>query len=268
MYKKFIVLFVCISVTLPTNAAVSVSDGSAFVTKSEFNADVNNLQNRMAFLENSLDTKIDNLVSSYLTRNGIWNGEKQQVLNNLGHTCSTSGGQNLFQNITKSGLMLLPYYIKIDYEVGICLDYNPYTTEEATYQRAMGSPLFYAFNIVLDVSNSSSGEVLQSDNLFYALCGEFDTGNSMSYAYKLHKSPSNVFTFFVEKNSTIKYTLSTSLNARLDWWGLKSSTVTGNEKTLSGRCLGSSGNVRSGKWITGSNYKVYFGVSGDEISVY
>ena len=75
--KTILVLTICLGISIPTNAAVSVSDGSAFVTKAEFAADLNNLSNRMAQLENSLDAKIDSLVSSYLTRNGIWNGAKQ-----------------------------------------------------------------------------------------------------------------------------------------------------------------------------------------------
>ena len=79
VFKTILILSICLGITLPVNAAVSVSDGSAFVTKSEFDADVNNLSNRMAYLENSLDAKIDSLVSSYLTRNGIWNGEKQEL---------------------------------------------------------------------------------------------------------------------------------------------------------------------------------------------
>ena len=79
MLKTILVLSLCIGVVLPTNAAVSVSDGSAFVTKAEFAADLNNLSNRMAQLENSLDAKIDSLVSSYLTRNGIWNGGTQTI---------------------------------------------------------------------------------------------------------------------------------------------------------------------------------------------
>ena len=77
VFKTILILSICLGLTLPTNAAVSVSDGSAFVTKSEFNSDLNNLSNRMAQLENSLDGKIDSLVSSYITRNGIWNGERQ-----------------------------------------------------------------------------------------------------------------------------------------------------------------------------------------------
>ena len=79
---KILKLFVCLLLILSTSlvnslAAISVSDGSAFVTKAEFAADLNNLSNRMSSLENSLDAKIDSLVSSYLSRNGIWNGEKQ-----------------------------------------------------------------------------------------------------------------------------------------------------------------------------------------------
>ena len=77
-FKTLFILNICLLINIPTNAAVSVSDGSAFVTKSEFSADLNNLSNRMAQLENSLDAKIDSLVSSYLTRNGIWNGVKQE----------------------------------------------------------------------------------------------------------------------------------------------------------------------------------------------
>ena len=80
IFKTILVLSLCVGLTLPTNAAVSVSDGSAFVTKAEFAADLNNLSNRMAQLENSLDAKIDSLVSSYLTRNGIWNGARQELV--------------------------------------------------------------------------------------------------------------------------------------------------------------------------------------------
>ena len=79
IFKTILVLSICVGISLPTNAAVSVSDGSAFVTKAEFAADLNNLSNRMAQLENSLDAKIDSLVSSYLTRNGIWNGAGQTM---------------------------------------------------------------------------------------------------------------------------------------------------------------------------------------------
>lgn len=78
--KKFlIILSLIISLTIPSYSAVSVSDGSAFITKSESDAEFNNLQSRMSIFENSLDAKIDSLVSSYLSRNGIWNGANQQL---------------------------------------------------------------------------------------------------------------------------------------------------------------------------------------------
>ena len=81
LFKTIFILAICFCISIQTNAAVSVSDGSAFVTKTEFDSDLNNLSNRMAQLENSLDAKIDSLVSSYLTRNGIWNGAKQTTQN-------------------------------------------------------------------------------------------------------------------------------------------------------------------------------------------
>ena len=81
VFKTIFILTLCLGITLPSNAAgVQVSDGSAFITKSEMAYQLNNLSNRMAQLENSLDSKIDTLVSSYLTRNGIWNGSPQQLL--------------------------------------------------------------------------------------------------------------------------------------------------------------------------------------------
>ena len=81
--KFFVVFNLILSISLINSvAAISVSDGSAFVTKAEFAADLNNLSNRMSTLENSLDAKIDSLVSSYLSRNGIWNGETQIINKN------------------------------------------------------------------------------------------------------------------------------------------------------------------------------------------
>ena len=96
MFKTTTLLFVIFVMVFNSFAAISVSDGSAFVTKAEFSADLNNLSNRMSALENSIDAKIDSLVSSYLSRNGIWNGERQTIAtNNLGWTgvqASTSDG--------------------------------------------------------------------------------------------------------------------------------------------------------------------------------
>ncbi len=123
--KFFISLSLILSVSLINSiAAISVSDGSAFVTKAEFAADLNNLSNRMSSLENSLDAKIDSLVSSYLSRNGIWNGEKQTFLDYTEEKlwpnkwCTKATGDEVVTNdlvsiceTTKSGLFNLQFEI-------------------------------------------------------------------------------------------------------------------------------------------------------------
>ena len=83
IFKTIFILTLCLGITLPANAGnVEVSDGSAFITKSEMSYQLNNLSYRMTQLENSLDSKIDTMVSSYLTRNGIWNADKQTLITN------------------------------------------------------------------------------------------------------------------------------------------------------------------------------------------
>ena len=79
MIKKIITLCIIIFTTIPSFARVSVSDGSAFITKNEFSNSLNNLSSRIEIMENSLDAKIDSMVSTYLSRNGIWAGEKQTI---------------------------------------------------------------------------------------------------------------------------------------------------------------------------------------------
>lgn len=123
IFKTIFILSLCIGISLPANAGnVSVSDGSAFITKSEMSYQLNNLSNRMTQLENSLDSKIDSLVSSYLTRNGIWNGAVQDITNqasaehsfiadwgsgNIGtkYLVVTHFDEAIILNTTKSGLL-------------------------------------------------------------------------------------------------------------------------------------------------------------------
>ena len=80
MIKRIFVILLTIIITIPVNAAVSVSDGSAFVTKAELDSNFNGLSNRVFSLENTIEVKIDSLVSSYLSRNGIWNGTDQKLI--------------------------------------------------------------------------------------------------------------------------------------------------------------------------------------------
>lgn len=80
LIKRLFILNLIFTLSFPTYSAISVSDGSAFVTKAEFQKDKNNLDQRVKYIKNSLNTKIDNIVSSYLSRNGIWNREAQTLL--------------------------------------------------------------------------------------------------------------------------------------------------------------------------------------------
>ena len=100
IFKTILIMTLCLGITLPANAGgTDVSDGSAFITKSEMAYQLNNLSSRMTLLENSLDSKIDTLVSSYLTRNGIWNGAKQNIL--IGTALAT--GEHQYQGYNTSG---------------------------------------------------------------------------------------------------------------------------------------------------------------------
>ena len=84
MKRKLIKTIIIVSIVLYYSfsyAAISVSDGSAFVAKTEFDSVLSNLTSRLSQMENSLEGKIDSLVSSYLSRNGIWNGVKQTLKN-------------------------------------------------------------------------------------------------------------------------------------------------------------------------------------------
>ena len=263
--KTILILSICLGITLPSNASsTKVSDGSVFITKAEFSSKLNDLSNRLSHLENSIDSKINSLVSSYLTRNGIWNGAKQPVLNNLGTTPSSNESMRVFDKVTKSGLMLVTYYLNINYAVGAYGISN--NKSEWSIGRANGSPVVHTIGITTGLYNVATNDWYQKADLVYVLCGEYDTGNAMGYAVKLNTSPSGLFSFFVKKDDDINYSLSTSIDIRMDWWALTRSTITGNTKTLTGDCFNING-VRAG-FITGSNYAFKFGIEGTDVEVW
>ena len=80
-FKTIIIFCICIGITIPVNAAVSVSDNSAFITKAEALAVAQSVSERIIVLENTVDEKIDNLITAYLERNGVWNAQEQVRMN-------------------------------------------------------------------------------------------------------------------------------------------------------------------------------------------
>ena len=269
IFKTILILSICFSTVFSSYAAVSVSDGSAFITKAEFQADLSNISNRIAQAENSIDARIDSLVSQYLTRNGIWNGAKQNILNNLGTNAFTNERLKVLEDVNKTGLILVPYYVTIDYLVGIVGAGNTSGKSQSSIDAAMGSPVSYALNIDVGLYNESNNIAYQTRNLYYGLTGEYDTGNYTDYCLKLNQSPSGVFMFFISKGDSVYYKLQTSLNARMDWWAFTLVTpINGNEKTLSGKAIAMGSSAYYGNWITGSYYKIYFGIKGNQVSIY
>ena len=65
--KKYLCTLLIITFILETNAAVvSDNDGSAFITKAEFDSLKNNFQSQIDSYNSSIDVKIDNAIASYL----------------------------------------------------------------------------------------------------------------------------------------------------------------------------------------------------------
>ena len=220
VFKTIFILSLCLGVTLPANAGgVQVSDGSAFVTKSEMSYQLNSLSNRMAQLENSLDSKIDKLVSSYLTRNGIWNGAKQNVTDEaitiepftITLSSNKASGKytwftkTMVESINKSG-MYSGYYAYRD----------PNSTGTAkTYWRwgYMGDMIEYGkgraingMNVCFNVKVDGTSTILYSGQIF-GIVGSVDT-NTQNTRYALFASiPWSVMyvpiKFFVNKGDKL-----------------------------------------------------------------
>ena len=66
IFKILISLYLIVCCVAPSFAAVGANDGSAFVTKAEFDAIVNTFNEQMDNYENSLVSKIDGAIANYL----------------------------------------------------------------------------------------------------------------------------------------------------------------------------------------------------------
>ena len=67
IFKRFIALFLCVLMSIESFAAVvSDNDGSAFVTKAEFEALKNNFSSQIDNYNTSIDSKIDGAIAAYL----------------------------------------------------------------------------------------------------------------------------------------------------------------------------------------------------------
>ena len=212
--KLFISLSLILSVSLINSlAAISVSDGSAFVTKAEFAADLNNLSNRMSSLENSLDAKIDSLVSTYLSRNGIWNGEKQTFFDYTEEKvwsnkwCDNSTGNETIKNdpisvakVSKSGLAKFNFNI-----LGKNAAVNSVTTHGTLFKvtsnyTADAESAKAVINVSYEILNKENMNVVFS-NMFYTFCFNSIHRKQGMVAYLPSYTFENLF--FVEKDQEL-----------------------------------------------------------------
>lgn len=140
--RKYLKMLLCISLIISIVApdyASTAADGSAFLTKKEFDEALADFNGRLTSFEAGINAKIDAQVSSYLDRNGIWS-EKPQVLTgnifyNFYHSTDTSiacysyrplngilsttgytwsaarcsTNVTLINNVSKSGLLFISY---------------------------------------------------------------------------------------------------------------------------------------------------------------
>ena len=128
IFKTIFILSLCFGTLLNTHAAVIVSDGSAFITKSEFKALVNEASGRIEALELHADSQIDTLVNSFLGRNNIWHPQKQELNSNTtmdlapcnvtlsnyqatgNHTLESR--KTCIEEIKKSGMMVISLFYR------------------------------------------------------------------------------------------------------------------------------------------------------------
>ena len=75
-------LFIVVLLNINSYAAVSANDGSAFVTKAEFDALVNTFNEQMDTYQSGLNTKIDGAIANYLAGLSAQSRKKMDIYNN------------------------------------------------------------------------------------------------------------------------------------------------------------------------------------------
>ena len=276
VFKTIFILSLCLGITLPANAgSVDVSDGSAFITKSEMAYQLNSLSQRMTELENSLDSRIDKLVSSYLTRNGIWNGVPQTYLvtKNAKYTSTGSLTKN-FVKPNKTGLVFT--YIISNYKHALqcwVSTVDPYGQGMHIVSVVNGNA-----NINIRVYGTSSTEAVWSNTKVVTWAGQMDVqGDSTSTGIDYRCADTkdidykDTCMFFGNKDETYSFNVTLDQISQIHWYdgsdkrtGLNWSTpITGNRVKWNGTM--SEGMDKW--WGHGSYYKYEIGI-GDVLNIY
>ena len=224
VFKTILIITICFGLTIPSNAAISVSDGSAFMTKTEFMADINNLSSRVAQLEIGFDGTLDSKVNSYLEQKGFWKAKKQTFvassdsMTNVApaNVTNTSGAvknnvelqrKTLVANTSASGMCLLNLSFKANTTTSASMRWGYMGNKTGTY--------FFDNNLMLvahfyEKEEGASTETLKATLVLGNNLGQIQQGDATNYVNIIMLPKDEILMptmFFVSKGSQIIWAL-------------------------------------------------------------
>ena len=153
-FKRLISIFIIVLLNINTFAAVSGNDGSAFITKAEFDALVNTFNEQMDNYEASLISKVDGAIANYLA--GLSN-QRTVTLENYAKTYATSMNVTQIEPIRQLGTDGgFAYYYKI-----LCLANWYYITPSLT--NFLGNSSNYKHTSVWEYDTVTTGKLSETD---------------------------------------------------------------------------------------------------------
>ena len=230
IFKTIMILTICLGITLPSYAAISVSDGSAFMTKAEFMADVNNLSSRIAQLEIDFDKVLDTKINSYIEQKGFWQPTPQTFAVFGTTALNTMTNVKPFDVTDKTGsvkgvsILLKQDLITMMNDTGMCLmnlSYKANTTTDANmrwgYTGTKSDGDYYDSNLMLVVNfyetlTGSTTETLKASIVLGQNVGQMYSNDGVGTSYvnviMLPKEEIVIpIMFFVNKDSKISWEL-------------------------------------------------------------
>ena len=155
VFKRALALFIIVIINFNSfSAVVSSNDGSAFITKAEFDALVNDFNSRIEDYEKSIDAKIDGAIAEYLA--GLASSITTELTNNL---TKLQNNYDVFWSNQTTGIVTERVKYGATYEVQIGGRSNSYNASDARQVQIKSSVNggFVLFPII--TSNGSSYDI-------------------------------------------------------------------------------------------------------------
>lgn len=280
-YIKFIMCFMLIfCLTFSSYAALSSSDGSIFVTKTELNTTLTEYNARLATFETGINSKIDTQVTSYLDTNGIWNGTVQNISYPKNTNVIMSANcVKMVSNMTKSGMLYLPWIINTIFNAGFYISSNG-SRSAGSITVGQGSPVnmdfdtvAYFYNMPQTYTNDSYAYdtsifdpyQVYSQHESLNLVTAADSGNSgLQYGRNFNRNKMNVSMFFVSKDCNLFIRFKQDAKFSMNWWGI---TGTKTNAFVTSNLVDSYGSNGTIKFYTGSGWKFQWNI-WDDVKIY